>query len=275
MTFFQRLTGEGRLPFFLLFVSFLLTFLLTRLITRLIRAGRGPFRNQVSGGVHIHHAVPGILLTVVGSFLSVGAAGDHPWADVAAVLIGLGTSLVLDEFALILHLKDVYWGTQGQLSVQLVFLTLAVLGLSLIGFDPLTGGTGLEPGHLVLLAVLPVHLAALWGCLRKGKYPTAVIGAFVAPVAWLGALRLARPGSSWANRRYRGRKAQRAQDRADGFDRRFGAAALSLADLVAGRPTGRTPPGPAAAASSAGPAVSVSSAAPVAPATAPPAAPPG
>jgi hypothetical protein len=38
---------------------------------------------------------------------------------------------VLDEFALILHLQDVYWSGEGQLSVEAVSLVAACLGLAL------------------------------------------------------------------------------------------------------------------------------------------------
>ena len=101
--------GPAGLPLALLFVAFLLTFVITRVITRLIRAGRGPFRNNVSGGVHIHHAVPGIILLIIGAITSVAADGTAPAGEIAAVLIGIGASLVLDEFAMILHMQDVYW----------------------------------------------------------------------------------------------------------------------------------------------------------------------
>jgi hypothetical protein len=88
----------------LCFLAFVVTFAVTRMITRLIRDGRGPFRDQVAGGTHIHHAVPGLILLIVGAFTSVGAPDALGWECVAAVLIGIGVSLVLDEFALILHL---------------------------------------------------------------------------------------------------------------------------------------------------------------------------
>ena len=228
---------SGRLPFLLLFVSFLLTFLSTRTITRMIRAGVGPFRNNVSGGVHIHHAVPGIILTLVGAYLSVATSGVRPWSEVAGVLIGVGSSLILDEFALILHLKDVYWTPQGQLSVQLVALTLSVMGLVLLGLNPITSTDGLGAGHLVVVGSALVHLAAVLICVRKGKYSTAVIGVFVPPVSWIGALRLARPGSVWARRHYDAAKDVRARNRADGFDARFGRWGLTIADLIAGRPS--------------------------------------
>ncbi|XVV08896.1 hypothetical protein ACQP2X_29085 [Actinoplanes sp. CA-131856] len=224
-------------PFALLFVSFLVTFVATRTITRLIRAGVGPFRNNVSGGVHIHHAVPGIILTLTGAYLSVAVGGHRPWADIAGVLIGGGSSLILDEFALILHLQDVYWSPEGQLSVRLVALTLSVLGLVLLGLNPLATGTG----HLVVPAAL-AHVVALLVCVRKGKYSTAVLGVFLPPVAWAGAVRLARPTSAWARKRYDAGRLARARARADGLDARFGHWGLDIADLVAGRPSAPNPP---------------------------------
>lgn len=225
------------MPFLLLFVSFLLTFVTTRVITRMIRAGVGPFRNNVAGGVHIHHAVPGIILTLIGAYTSVAVAGREPWSDVSGILIGVGSSLILDEFALILHLQDVYWSPEGQLSVQLVALALSGMGLVLLGVNPLTANTGLGAGHLAVAASAVVQIAAILVCVRKGKYSTAVLGVFLPPVAWIGAIRLARPRSMWARHRYDPAKLERAQARADGIDARFGHWGLTIADLVAGRPS--------------------------------------
>ncbi len=244
MHLIDSLVDGGKLPMFLLFLSFVVTFIVTRTITRMIRAGRGPFKDNVSGGVHIHHSIPGIILTITGAFLSVGIDGHSPWAEVSAVMIGIGSSLVLDEFALILHLSDVYWSSQGQLSVQLVSLTIALLGLVLLGVNPLAETTGFTGGHAVVLGYLPVHIFVLLVCVEKGKYSTAAIGAFIPPVAWVGAARLARPGSRWAHKRYSPAKQQSAGHRADRFDKRFGQWGLDIEDLVAGKPT-KTPVAPA------------------------------
>ena len=51
-------------------------------------------------------------------------------------MIGIGTSLVLDEFALILHLSDVYWSEQGRVSIEVVSLAIAAMGLVLVGLQP-------------------------------------------------------------------------------------------------------------------------------------------
>ena len=44
---------------------------------------------------------------------------------------------MLDEFALILHLRDVYWPEEGRTSVDAVFVAIAVTGLLLLGLRPL------------------------------------------------------------------------------------------------------------------------------------------
>src|SRR6185437_1788220 len=105
--------AAGKLPLMLCFVSFVVTFVSTRTITRLIRDGRGPFRNVTAGGTHVHHSVPGIILLMIGAFTAVGGPGTLGWLSFSAIAVGIGTSLVLDEFALILHLQDVYWSGHG------------------------------------------------------------------------------------------------------------------------------------------------------------------
>ena len=244
-----------RLPLALLFIAFLLTFLITRAITRLIRAGKGPFHNNIRDGVHIHHAVPGLILLMVGAVTSVAVAGRSPGIEVAAIFIGIGASLVLDEFAMILHLSDVYWSKQGQLSVQVVALSAALLGLLAIGIDPLATGTPLRIGRMAIGVVLPLHLACVLMCVAKGKYSTAAVGAFLPPVAWVGAWRLARPQSHWATRHYGPERLAKAARRARRFDARYGRWGLTLADLVAGKPSENAPassPGPTPAATPGG-----------------------
>ena len=58
MSVVDNFTAPGRLPLTLLFIAFLTTFVITRTITRLIRAGKGPFHDNVASGVHIHHSIP-------------------------------------------------------------------------------------------------------------------------------------------------------------------------------------------------------------------------
>jgi hypothetical protein len=241
------LTDAGRLPLFLCFLAFVVTFLTTRLITRMIRADRGPFKDNVSaGGTHIHHAVPGIILLISGAFISVAASTDGGWAIAGAILVGIGSSLVLDEFALILHLQDVYWSNEGRISVEMVSLAVAVLGLVLIGIDPFRADTAVDGStRLATFLLLGVTVPAIAVCVDKGKFKLALFGAFIPFIAVLGAFRLARPGSRWA-RRYSTAKAARASRRTARYDARFGPATDWVLDFVAGRPSRPDPPAPGA-----------------------------
>ncbi|MEU4211379.1 hypothetical protein AB0F13_15515 [Streptomyces sp. NPDC026206] len=237
----RNVVEPGKLPLLLALTAFVLTFLVTRVITRLIRAGKGPFGNIKPGGMHVHHVVPGVVLMVVGGFGAV-AEGRHGFgAAVAAVLFGMGAGLVLDEFALVLHLDDVYWTEQGRKSVEMVVLTAALVGLVLSGFAPF-GVNELTPDELqnrtiVVTNTLVNFLIALFA-LAKGKPRIALIGAVVPFVAIVGAVRLARPGSPWARRfyRHRPRARRRARVRAYRHDARWEATRNKLHDLLAGAP---------------------------------------
>ncbi|MGK5630951.1 hypothetical protein [Streptomyces sp. URMC 123] len=237
----RNIVEPGKLPLLLALLSFVLSFLVTRTITRLIRAGRGPFRNVSTGGLHVHHVVPGVVLTVVGGFGAV-ASGRHGFGSaVAAVVFGVGAGLVLDEFALVLHLDDVYWTEDGRKSVEAVILTAAFAGLLLGGFLPF-GVNELTPSErqnrgLLVMTVLGNFMVTLFA-LAKGKPRLAVIGLVVPFVALVAAVRLARPGSPWAKRFYRGRPRARARSRVRAYrhDRRWDRLRRRVQDLVAGAP---------------------------------------
>ncbi len=239
--FVDEIVDAGKLPLVLSFVAFVVTFLVTRGITRLIRSGRGPFKDNVSeGGLHVHHAVPGILVLVVGAFTAVGARGTEPWTSIAGVLVGIGAGLVLDEFALILRLDDVYWAQEGRISVEMVGLAAGCLGMVLVFGSPLADdlGTG---GWTEAFIGLSIHYGLLVLTAVKGKYRTALFGIFIPLVGTFGAIRLARPSSRWARRRYDERKLDRAMRRAGRSDARWAPIMSWLGDTVAGAATDPAP----------------------------------
>ncbi|MFJ8182130.1 hypothetical protein [Streptomyces sp. NPDC096105] len=237
----RNIIEPGKLPLLLALTAFVLTFVITRTVTRLIRAGRGPFGNITAGSVHIHHVVPGVILTVVGGFGAVasGERGLGPY--LSAVLFGIGAGLVLDEFALILHLDDVYWSEAGRKSVEMVALTAALVVLLLAGFAPF-GVNDLSQEELQNRAGALTGLAVNFGfaliALSKGKVRLAVFGVIVPVVALIGSLRLARPGSPWAKRFYRHRHRARAKAllRAYRHDRRWSRPARAIGDWLGGKP---------------------------------------
>ena len=65
----------------------------------------------------------------------VAIAPDSPWKEIVAVLFGIGTGLTLDEFALWLDLKDVYWSAQGRRSIDAVVVAAALSGIVLVGYN--------------------------------------------------------------------------------------------------------------------------------------------
>jgi hypothetical protein len=210
---------DGLLPFFSgrravvawLVGALLVTFLVTRFVTRAIRAGRGPFRDASVGGVHLHHEVYGIFL-----LLGIGTAEFTyrplpPALYVLAALFGVGAALTLDEFALWLHLEDVYWSKEGRSSIDAVMLALVVGGLLLIGANPFD--TDSTAGEGVVAAVIVVNLVLALVSVLKGRVVVGVAGVFVPLLSLVSALRLARPSSPWARRWYRADSSR--QDRSE------------------------------------------------------------
>ncbi|MFJ7067075.1 hypothetical protein [Streptomyces sp. NPDC101115] len=237
--FSRNIVEPGKLPMFLALASFVLTFAVTRTITRLIRAGKGPFGNISSGGVHIHHVVPGVVLTVLGGFGAVGSGRHGVGAAVFAVVFGIGAGLVLDEFALILHLDDVYWSDDGRKSVEVVVLTAALVLLTLAGFSPLgvndmTSEEQQDRATFILTLVLNFVLVLV--TLVKGKFRMAVLGTLIPFVAIVGAVRLARPGSWWSRHLYGRRHRARARSRIRTYrhDKRWVRVRRRAQDLIGG-----------------------------------------
>ena len=100
-------------------LAFTTTFATVRGITHAIKDGKGPFGNMSVGGEHLHHYMWGIgLVAGVGG---VAVHGEERWRRHPAVALSYGTglALIVDEFALLLDLKDVYWAKQGRISVDL------------------------------------------------------------------------------------------------------------------------------------------------------------
>jgi hypothetical protein len=113
--------GERRF-LFLTLIGFVCAFGFIRLSTRLMRSPRVPWwpGSVVSDdGVHVHHLFFGIVLMMVAGGLSFAAGEtDGPWYAIYGVLFGIGIGLTIDEYALWLHLDDVYWAREGRSSID-------------------------------------------------------------------------------------------------------------------------------------------------------------
>lgn len=211
----RAIADTGKDTEFLFFIAFIITFAFIRTSAHMIRAQVSWWPGNVEvGGTHIHHLVWGILLLLIAGYAGVAVRPDSPWAEIAAVLFGIGTGLALDEFALWLTLKDVYWESEGRRSIDAVIIALAVTGLVLIGFRAWVDvATGVEDivFHVVGWSGL-VTILAVTANLLKEKFGIALLGIVIPPVALAGAFRLARPSSPWA-RRYGDEERLRAEQR--------------------------------------------------------------
>ncbi len=241
--FQQAVVDAGRLRLFCFFVAFIAAFVFIRFSVRMIRAQvRWWPGNITPGGVHVHHAVFGLVFMCVGGIGGLAVQDNRSaWAAAAAALLGIGMALLLDEFALILHLEDVYWSEKGRLSVEVVFITVALCGLALLGWVPLSfapGYGGRIAAYLSIALVLAVNLAFTVICFLKGKTWCGVIGVYIGLIALVGAIRLARPGSPWARRRYPpgSRKLARADARERRYWQHVTRVRIWFQDLIAGRP---------------------------------------
>lgn len=162
----------------------------------------------------------------------------------AATFFGIGAALVLDEYALILHLSDVYWEEDGRTSVDAVFAAVAVAGLLTLGLHPLmffptiwSGSDSVLPRAVVVGGlVLTLPLATV--VLIKGKVWTGLLGMFIVVLLVIGAIRLSRPHAPWARWRYTAKpdKMRRALQRERTLRRPVVRAKLWLQCAIAGTP---------------------------------------
>ena len=124
--FHHTVVESGHLPLFCFFLAFAGSFGGIRVAVRLLRArARRRPANTKTSGPHIHHMVYGVVL-MVGAGVAGFAVPDRMVAaeSATAAVFGVGSALVLDEFALILHFQDVYWSDVGRTSIHAVFVAL-------------------------------------------------------------------------------------------------------------------------------------------------------
>jgi hypothetical protein len=215
----EGIVDAGRQPELLGLLAFLVTFAVVRTVTHGIRSGaRWSPGNVEVKGTHVHHLVPGILLLLVVGYVGVMLEPPSPWHEVIAILFGIGASLTLDEFALWLDLRDVYWSREGRRSIDAVIVAAVLGAIGVLGF-----GVWIDLAEDVELAtqlsvagigVAGLVLAIL--CALKGKPVMAVAALLVPAIGLVGVLRLAHPSSLWARRLYSQERRRRAQVRFGG-----------------------------------------------------------
>ncbi|WP_217914025.1 hypothetical protein [Miltoncostaea marina] len=202
--FDEEVIGRGFRPAQMVLAAFLITFGCVRAYTHAARQGRGPGNLSV-GDTRIHHMVPGIFLLLGAGFTEIAFDPDFPpwlwWLIPTA--FGVGAALVLDEYALWLHLRDVYWTEEGRRSIDAVIIAAVLIAMVALGAPFwLRVIEGADPaGGFLIVAYHALSVVCAVICLAKGKWETGVVGFLLWPVALVGALRPARPGSRWARRR--------------------------------------------------------------------------
>ena len=245
---------RGRFPLLCCLVAFILTFFVTRSFVRFIRHRAGTSaparwwqpRNIHIGSVHIHHVAFGVVLVMVSglTMVSLSVNGQEPELTFTAIAFGIGAALVLDEYALILHLSDVYWEEDGRSSVDAVFAAVAVAALLTMGLHPLMfflpiwqGGDSLVR-HAVVIGGLVLTLPLAVIVLLKGKVWTGLFGMFLVVVLVIAAIRLSRPHAPWARWRYTSRpvKMRRAVQRERRWRRPVVQVKMWLQNAIAGTP---------------------------------------
>jgi hypothetical protein len=197
--------GERRF-LFLTLLGFVCAFGFIRLSTRLMRSPRVPWwpGSIVSdGGVHMHHLFFGIVLMMAAGGLSFAAGETNgPWYAIYAVLFGVGFGLAIDEYALWLHLDDVYWSRQGRSSIDAALIALGLIGFVLLAFVPTRIGDDSFGALGITVAAATLHFALVLIAAAKHRLVHALIGIFLPGLPAYAALRLAKPRSIWAKRFY-------------------------------------------------------------------------
>jgi lysyl-tRNA synthetase class 2 len=232
-----HLYDGGREPAFLMLVAFILTLAGTRFYTRMARI-RGWGSAHV-GDVHVHHLVPGLVMSLIAGGLALALGPGESWLALLAIVFGAGAALVLDEFAMLLHLDDVYWTTEGRLSIDACMAAVAFLGLAILATFPLpTDSADERLARLLGDGVIALVALCVVLTLLKGKLKLGLFGIVFPPLAFVGAFRLAKPGSPWARWLYPegGGRARRSEARAAVRETRWAHRRERFYDLIGGAP---------------------------------------
>ena len=131
----QRIPDRPQRRILLANVGFVISFAVVRGMAWSIQHNIGPFHNVEHGGVHIHHMFWGILILLLVGLGWVAELGNADSAHSAfmgrfmSLLYGAGAGMTLDEFALWLNLRDVYWQREGRESIMagLAFFSLCTV----------------------------------------------------------------------------------------------------------------------------------------------------
>jgi hypothetical protein len=240
--FWGRLEKHDEQGLFLVLCGFILSFAFIRMSTRIIRSESvswWPGNVESGSGVHLHHLVFGIVTMMVsGTLLSV-TFGNTPSTEIFSFAFGIGAGLTIDEFALWVHLDDVYWSEEGRSSIDATVIAAAAMMMVLLGFSPFTIETGSATAVVGSIVTATIVFALVTICFLKGRVLHGTVGFFFFPVVLYGACRIGKPRSAWARRRYSERRPDKQAKAKERFapDRRTERFKEAFRDIVGGKPS--------------------------------------
>lgn len=201
----DQLVDHNRELIFLVLVGFLLSFVFIRASTRLMRSPKVPWwpGSIVSeSGLHVHHLVFGIVTMMVAGAIGFADGENSVLSGFAAFGFGVGMGLTIDEFALWLHLDDVYWSEEGRRSIDATVIMVVILAMIMFGVRPFEVISDSPEALALSFGVMALVIWWVAICVLKERYLHALLGFFIWPFAAYGAARLGKPGSRWAKKRY-------------------------------------------------------------------------
>lgn len=208
----DQLVENDQQAIFLVLAGFLLSFVFIRISTRIMRSGSvswWPGSVVSEGGVHVHHLVFGIVLMMASGTLGFATLGGSPWFEILAFAFGIGIGLTIDEYALWVHLDDVYWAEEGRRSIDATVIAALVIALLMFGGRPFEISSYDVATLITSFVVVALQLFSVVVCVLKERLLHALVGIFIFPIAFYGACRIGKPDSPFAKRRYKGRNPEK------------------------------------------------------------------
>lgn len=241
-SFWGNLEDNHEQAVFLVLVGFLGSFAFIRMSTRIIRSESvswWPGNIESDSGVHLHHLVFGIVTMMVAGTLGFASDGRAPFIEICALFFGIGVGLTIDEYALWVHLEDVYWAEEGRSSVDATVIAAALMLLIVLGVSPVVIDSSSTEALITSIVLTILAFACVAICFAKGRVLHGTIGIFVAPVAFYGAGRIGKPRSAWARYRYGERRPKKQGKAEDRFapERRTERFKEAFRDIVGGKPS--------------------------------------
>ena len=139
---------------------------------------------------------------MVAGTISFAGFATSPLYEICALFFGIGIGLTIDEFALWVHLDDVYWSEEGRRSIDATVIAASALGLVLLGIRPFDVDDSSALDAVASVVGLLFHFLMVAICFYKHRMLHGLVGFLFPPLALYGAFRIGKPDSPWARRFY-------------------------------------------------------------------------